>query len=89
MGRRKQVYGKRVERAIRESGRPFASAVDIGESLHVTPQAVRANEQALTEYEGLEKGKVGRTTVYWLSERQTPERVEQSPNQPTNGSETA
>lgn len=73
MARKKQVKGNRVELAVKNEDKPFATTEDVANYLNVTSQAVRNNEDNLDAYDGISTGRIGRTKVYWLPNTSTGE----------------
>jgi hypothetical protein len=80
--RKKVITGGNVAEAVEAADRPFATVTDIAEHLDVSAQGVRNNYEELQQYEGLEWGKVGQATVFWLPEQETPTQVTSTPATP-------
>jgi len=82
VARKKVIHGDNVVGAVKAGDKPFATVTDIAAYLDVSSQGVRNNYDELREYDGLEWGKVGQATVFWLPEDGTPAQVEETSSPP-------
>jgi len=82
VSRRRIVTPKSVAETIEVDEKPFVSSGDVADRLDVTKQAVRNHHDELKESHLLEHGKVGRQTVFWQVEDETPAEVQETPSPP-------
>jgi len=82
VGRKKIITPENVAEVIETVGPPFVTTKSIANELDVTPQAVRNNEEQLAKSGRLIHGKVGRSTVYWLPNRDKPPEAVTSTGEP-------